>query len=115
MRRHSNRARLKGARYRNCDAPGSRAPQVTEVLRPAQQLQLDEKQLCEEVTRTLAAARPGPLRQTVRYNLEECSFRPEPQLEQVVVHYSCVGTLLHVDSEEGQQQAGQSTAEVHIT
>lgn len=86
--------------------------QVTEILRPAQQLELDEKQLAEEMTRTLTAIRPGPPKQTVRYNLEERSFKPEPQLEQVVVHYACEGTLLHVDSEEGQRQAAQTATEV---
>lgn len=72
-------------------------------MKPANQIQLTEKQLGEEFVRSLSAARPGPPNLLVRYNLEERGFKPEPQLEQAMVHYSCAGVLLPKDSEEGQK------------
>lgn len=72
-------------------------------MKPANQLQLPENQLGEEFGRCLNAARPGPPKTIVRYNLEERAFKVEPQLEQVSVHYSAEGCLLLEDSEEGQK------------
>ena len=77
---------------------------VVEVVKPANQLQLDEKQLNEEFARSLNAGRPGPARVVVWYNLEEKCFKPETQLEQVMVHYSNSGVLLQKESEEGQRE-----------
>ena len=78
---------------------------VVELVKPANQLQLSEKDLAEEFVRTLNAARPGPTRSVVRYNLEEKAYKPEPQLEHVLLHFAMEGCLLHRDGEEGQKLA----------
>lgn len=76
---------------------------MIEVVKPANQLELSESELNESIARSLNAARPGPVRTVVRYNLEERAFKAEPQLEQVSVHYSADGSLILRDSEEGQR------------
>ena len=82
-----------------------------ETVKPADQVQLSAKELEEEQGRVLNAARPGPARVILRYNLEERAYKPEPQLEQVLVHYFSEGNLLHRDSEEGHNLAKAHAAE----
>lgn len=76
---------------------------VIEYVKPANQLQLSTEELNEEFARSLNAARPGPARVLVRFNLEEKAFKAEPQLEQITVHYSAEGSLVLKESEEGQR------------
>ena len=73
-----------------------------ETVKPEDQVQLSEKELNEEHGRVLNAARPGPSRVILRYNLEERCYKPEPQLDQVLVHFTGEGNLLHREGEEGQ-------------
>ena len=94
---------------------GSLLQPVVEFVKPANQLQLDEKQLNEEFARSLNAARPSPQRAVVWYNLEEKCFKPETQLEQVMVHYSNPGVLLQKESEEGQREVLLQTQEAEAT
>ena len=76
---------------------------MIEYVKPANQLQLSTEELNEDFARSLNAARPGPARFVVRFNLEEKAFKAEPQLEQISVHYSAEGSLVLRDSEEGQR------------
>ena len=76
---------------------------VIEYVKPANQLQLSAEELSEDFPRSLNAARPGPTRVLVRYNLEEKAFKAEPQLEQISVHYSSEGSLVLREGEEGQR------------
>jgi hypothetical protein len=77
------------------------AQPVVEYIKPANQLELSTPELDEDFARNLNAARPGPPRVILRYNLEEKMYKPEPQLEQVTVQYSTEGCLVWRDSEEG--------------
>lgn len=74
---------------------------MVEYIKPANQLELSTSELDEDFARNLNAARPGPPRVILRYNLEEKMYKPEPQLEQVTLQYSTEGCLVWRDSEEG--------------
>ena len=76
---------------------------MVEYVKPANQVQLSANELNEEFARSLNAARPGPAKIVMRFNLEEKAFKVEPQLEQVSVHYSAEGCLVWRESEEGQR------------
>lgn len=75
---------------------------AVETVKPANQVQLSEKELAEEHGRVLNAARPGPSRVIFRYNLEDRCYKPEPQLDQVLLHFAGEGNLLHREGGEGQ-------------
>lgn len=75
-----------------------------EVVRPDNQLQLSEKDLQEEIAKMLTANNPAAPKNLVRFNMKERTFKSEPMVEQLMVHYSTDGFLLHRGSEEARRQ-----------
>ena len=73
---------------------------LREVVKPPGQLQLNEKELAEEVGRTLTAANPSAPANVVRYSYRERGYRPEPLIDQLLHHFSMDGCLIHQESEE---------------
>lgn len=69
-------------------------PQPTrEVVRPANQLQLSEAELREEVAKMLTANNPAAPQNLARFNMKERSYKFEPMVEQHVSVCVCVGAV----------------------
>eukprot|EP00887_Chlorella_sp_A99_P003522 scaffold7.g3522.t1 len=71
-----------------------------EVVKPADQLALEEKELVEEVGRVLTAANPAAPANVVHFSQREGGYRPEPLIDQLLYHFSLDGCLIHQDSDE---------------
>jgi len=76
----------------------------SKVVKPDDQLQLTEQELKEEFTRILTATNPHAAQNIVRFNFKEMCYKPIPQVDQLAVHFSVEGNLLHKDSDEGRRQ-----------
>ena len=77
---------------------------TTQVLKPDNQLQLTEKELEEEITKQLTANNPNAPSNIARYSMKERTFKFEPMVEQLVMHYATDGYLLHQESDEAKRQ-----------
>ena len=77
---------------------------TTQVLKPDNQLQLTEKELEEEITKQLTANNPNAPSNIARYSMKERTFKFEPMVEQLVMHYATDGYLLHQESGEAKRQ-----------
>ncbi len=64
-----------------------------EAVRPSNQLVLGEKELEEEVARTLTSASPAAPHNLVRYNFRERQYKPEPLVEHNILHYAAESSL----------------------
>eukprot|EP00884_Botryococcus_braunii_P017202 jgi/Botrbrau1/4165/Bobra.0192s0032.2 len=70
-----------------------------EAVRPPNQLVLTDKELEEEIVRTLTSANPNAPHNLVRYNFRERQFKSEPLVEHVTLHYVAEGCLQYVGGE----------------
>ena len=77
---------------------------TTQVLKPDNQLDLTEKELEEEITKQLTANNPNAPSNIARYSMKERTFKFEPMVEQLVMHYATDGYLLHQESDEAKRQ-----------
>lgn len=69
-----------------------------EAVRPPNQLVLTDKELEEEILRTLTSANPAAPHNVVRYNYRERLYKPEPIVEHVTLHYAAESSLQYVGS-----------------
>ncbi|XP_069476179.1 dynein axonemal intermediate chain 1 [Ambystoma mexicanum] len=74
------------------------------LLKPPDQLELSEAELKQEVTRILTAHNPHAPHNIVRYSFRERAYRPLSTVDQLAVHFSLEGSLLHRDSDEARRQ-----------
>ena len=81
------------------------------LVRPDNQLVLTEKELEEEVTKQLTANNPNAPANLARYNEKERTFKFEPTVDQLVVHYAVDGFLLHEETDEAARQTAQEELE----
>lgn len=79
-------------------------------MRPANQLQLDEKELAEEVARGLTANNPAAPANVVRYSFRDRCYRAEPLIDQLLQHFQLQGCLAQRGSEEAARDAQQREA-----
>jgi dynein intermediate chain 1 len=79
---------------------------IKRIIRPENQLVLDDVQLGEEITRVLTANDPNVANNTTRYNYKEKSYKQDPEgpMDHLVFHFQMDGCLLHRDGEDAQQQ-----------
>ncbi|XP_040890100.1 dynein, axonemal, intermediate chain 1, paralog 2 [Toxotes jaculatrix] len=70
--------------------------------KPADQLELTDAELKEEITRILTADNPHAPQNIVRYSFKERSFKPI-SVDQLAVHFVLEGSLLHQDSDEARR------------
>ena len=77
---------------------------MKEVYKPDNQLQLAEKDLQEEIAKMLTANNPAAPKNTARFNMKERVYKLEPMVDQLLVHYSTDGWLLHKASEDARKQ-----------
>ena len=58
----------------------------------------------EEITKQLTANNPNAPSNIARYSMKERTFKFEPMVEQLVMHYATDGYLLHQESDEAKRQ-----------
>ncbi|XP_042259194.1 dynein, axonemal, intermediate chain 1, paralog 2 [Thunnus maccoyii] len=73
------------------------------LIKPADQLELTEAELKEEITRILTANNPHAPQNIVRYSFKERSYKPISVVDQMAVHFVMEGSLLHQDSDEARR------------
>jgi hypothetical protein len=81
-----------------------------EVVRPANQLPLNEAELREEVAKMLTANNPAAPQNLARFNMKERSYKFEPMVEQHVSAgqtYTCTQTGLRKPCWQQQQRANE--------
>lgn len=83
------------------DQPTSQGP-VKRIIKPPNQLELSEKELEEDVTRILTGDDPNVPKNVCKYSYKDKCYKPDPpgQGDNMATHFSIVGTMLHIDSEE---------------
>uniref|UniRef100_A0A8C5LLN6 Dynein axonemal intermediate chain 1 n=1 Tax=Leptobrachium leishanense TaxID=445787 RepID=A0A8C5LLN6_9ANUR len=74
------------------------------LTKPPDQLQLTEAELKEEFTRILTANNPHAPQNIVRYSFKERTYKPISAVDQLAVHFSLDGNMLHKDSDEARRQ-----------
>ncbi|KAM8961714.1 dynein axonemal intermediate chain 1 [Pelodytes ibericus] len=74
------------------------------LAKPPDQLQLTEAELKEEFTRILTANNPHAPQNIVRYSFKERAYKPISSVDQLAVHFSLDGNMLHKDSDEARRQ-----------
>lgn len=80
-------------------------------MRPANQLQLTEPELTEEIAKMLTANNPTAPQNVARFNMKERCYKFEPMVEQLVVHYGSDGYLLQKGSDEARKQVDAERSE----
>ncbi|XP_068109164.1 dynein axonemal intermediate chain 1 isoform X2 [Hyperolius riggenbachi] len=78
--------------------------QARTLVKPPDQLELTEAELKEEFTRILTANNPHAPQNIVRYSFKERAYRPISIVDQLAVHFSLDGNMLHKDSDEARRQ-----------
>ncbi|XP_067887592.1 dynein, axonemal, intermediate chain 1, paralog 2 [Heterodontus francisci] len=73
-------------------------------IKPADQLDLTEQELKEEITRVLTANNPHAPQNIVRYSFKERAYKQVPLISQLAIHFARDGYLLHKDSDEAKRQ-----------
>ncbi|KAJ1094213.1 hypothetical protein NDU88_007291 [Pleurodeles waltl] len=74
------------------------------LLKPPDQLELSEAELRQEVTRVLTSQNPHAPHNIVRYSFRERAYKALSSVDQLAVHFSLEGALLHRDSDEARRQ-----------
>lgn len=85
------------------------------VMRPDNQLQLTEKELEEEIAKMLTANNPSAPKNVARYDQKLRTYKFEPMVEQVLVHYATDGWLLHKSGDEAKKQSDLMKLEAELT
>jgi len=75
-----------------------------ELQKPPDQLELTEQEKNKEHTRILTATNPHAPHNIVRFSFKEAEFRQTAAVDQLAVHFSLNGNLIHVDSDEARRQ-----------
>jgi len=86
------------------DMGGDDLMQGKQLVKPDDQLELDEKQLKEEFTRILTANNPHAPQNIVRFSFKEGTFKQTSAVEQIAIHFALDGNMLHKDSDEARRQ-----------
>ncbi|KAL3866455.1 hypothetical protein ACJMK2_043751 [Sinanodonta woodiana] len=74
------------------------------LVKPDDQLELTEVELKEEFTRILTANNPHAPQNIVRYSFKERQYKQTSSVDQLAVHFSLDGNMIHKDSDEAQRQ-----------
>ncbi|XP_071844613.1 dynein intermediate chain 2, ciliary-like isoform X1 [Apostichopus japonicus] len=86
------------------DGVGEEWMQAKTLIKPDDQLELSELELKEEFTRILTANNPHAPQNIVRYNFKDGSFKQTSHVDQLAVHFSLEGNMIHKDSDEARRQ-----------
>ena len=74
------------------------------LMKPDDQLDLSAEELKEEFTRILTANNPHAPNNIVRYSFKECCYKMKMGVDQLAIHFSMDGNMLHKESDEGKRQ-----------
>jgi dynein intermediate chain 1 len=75
-----------------------------ELQKPPDQLELTDQEKNKEHTRILTANNPHAPHNIVRFSFKEAEFRQTSAVDQLAVHFSLNGNLIHTDSDEARRQ-----------
>ncbi|XP_072167175.1 dynein intermediate chain 2, ciliary isoform X2 [Diadema setosum] len=78
--------------------------QAKTLIKPDDQLELSEQELKEEFTRILTANNPHAPQNIVRYSFKDCTFKQTSHVDQLAIHFSLDGNMIHKDSDEARRQ-----------
>ncbi|XP_044140262.1 dynein axonemal intermediate chain 1-like [Bufo gargarizans] len=78
--------------------------QAKTLVKPPDQLELSEAEMKEEFTRILTANNPHAPQNIVRYSFKDRAYKPISIVDQLAVHFSLDGNMLHKDSDEARRQ-----------
>jgi dynein intermediate chain 1 len=83
------------------------------IVIPANQLQLTEKDLAEELTRVLTADDPNVPANITKYNYKDRAYRVDPPGpgDHLKIHFSMDGSAMHRDSDDAKTDAKMKLAE----
>ncbi|XP_063676387.1 dynein intermediate chain 2, ciliary-like isoform X2 [Bolinopsis microptera] len=74
------------------------------LMKPDDQLDLSPEELKEEFTRILTANNPHAPNNIVRYSFKERCYKMKMGVDQLAIHFSMDGNMLHKESDEGRRQ-----------
>lgn len=75
-----------------------------ELQKPPDQLELTDQEKNKEHTRILTATNPHAPDNIVRFAFKEAEFKQTAAVDQLAVHFSLNGNLIHVDGDEARRQ-----------
>ncbi|KAK7116011.1 dynein intermediate chain 2, ciliary-like isoform X2 [Littorina saxatilis] len=78
--------------------------QTKTLVKPEDQLDLNDLELKEEFTRILTANNPHAPQNIVRYSFKERQYKHTSSVDQLAVHFALDGNMLHKDSDEARRQ-----------
>eukprot|EP00112_Aurelia_sp_Birch-Aquarium-sp1_P015688 Seg350.19 transcript_id=Seg350.19/GoldUCD/mRNA.D3Y31 product="Dynein intermediate chain 2 ciliary" protein_id=Seg350.19/GoldUCD/D3Y31 len=82
--------------------------QPKQLIKPDDQLDLSETELKEEFTRILTANNPHAPSNIVRYSFKDYCYKQIATVDQLAVHFSLDGNLLHKESDEARRQLAKN-------
>ncbi|XP_033108789.1 dynein intermediate chain 2, ciliary-like [Anneissia japonica] len=85
------------------------------LIKPDDQLELTETELKEEFTRILTANNPHAPKNIVRYSFKEKCFKQTSHVDQLAIHFSLDGNMIHKDSDEARRQQSKQGASEAIS
>ncbi|CAC5389265.1 DNAI1 [Mytilus coruscus] len=74
------------------------------LVKPEDQLDLNEGQLKEEFTRILTANNPHAPQNIVRYSFKERQYKQTSSVDQLAIHFALDGNMIHKESDEAKRQ-----------
>lgn len=74
------------------------------LVKPDDQLDLNEQQLKEEFTRILTANNPHAPQNIVRYSFKEKQYKQTSSVDQLAIHFALDGNMIHKESDEAKRQ-----------
>eukprot|EP00744_Colponema_vietnamica_P002264 GILI01003588.1.p1 GENE.GILI01003588.1~~GILI01003588.1.p1 ORF type:complete len:684 (+),score=215.38 GILI01003588.1:90-2141(+) len=78
---------------------------VVVTMKPPDQLVLTEKELDEEMPpRVLTASNPQAPRNIALFSFKEKQYKRDDQVDQMVIHFSMDGWVMHLDTDEAKMQ-----------
>lgn len=75
-----------------------------ELQKPADQLELTDAEKKKEITRILTAQNPHAPDNIVRFCLKDAEWKQTAAVEQIAVHFSLNGNLIHKEGDEARRQ-----------
>lgn len=78
--------------------------QPKQLIKPSDQLELSETELKEEFTRILTANNPHAPSNIVRFSYKDKTFKQLSSVDQLAIHFSMDGNMLHKESDEAKRQ-----------
>jgi dynein intermediate chain 1 len=81
------------------------------IVIPANQLQLSEKELAEEITRVLTANDPNVPSNITKYNYKDRTYKVDPPGpgDHLKIHFTMDGSAMHKDSDDAKSQQQAET------